>query len=57
MSSTRLTNSHPVDRRRFLQGMGVVLALPWLESAAMADAPRTKRLVCVARFGAMQIMA
>jgi len=47
MSSTRLTNSHPVDRRRFLQGMGVVLALPWLESAAMADAPRTKRLVCV----------
>jgi hypothetical protein len=27
--------------------MGVVLALPWLESAAMADAPRTKRLVCV----------
>ena len=47
MSSTRLTNSHPVDRRRFLQGMGVVLALPWLESVAMADAPRTKRLVCV----------
>ena len=47
MSSTRLTNSHPVDRRKFLQGMGVVLALPWLESAAMADAPRTKRLVCV----------
>ena len=47
MSSTRLTNFHPVDRRRFLQGMGVVLALPWLESAAMADAPRTKRLVCV----------
>ena len=47
MSRTRLTNSHPVDRRRFLQGMGVVLALPWLESAAMADAPRTKRLVCV----------
>ena len=47
MSSTRLTNSHPVDRRRFLQGMGVVLALPWLEGVAMADAPRTKRLVCV----------
>ena len=47
MSSTRLTNFHPVDRRRFLQGMGVVLALPWLESVAMADAPRTKRLVCV----------
>ena len=47
MSSTRLTNSHPVDRRKFLQGMGVVLALPWLESVAMADAPRTKRLVCV----------
>ena len=47
MSSTRLTNSHPVDRRRFLRGMGVVLALPWLEGVAMADAPRTKRLVCV----------
>ena len=47
MISTRLTNSHPVDRRRFLQGMGVVLALPWLESEAMVDAPRTKRLVCV----------
>jgi len=27
--------------------MGAVLALPWLESAAMADAPRVRRLVCV----------
>ena len=45
MGSMRLTNS--IDRRRFLQGMGVVLALPWMESVAMADAPRTKRLVCI----------
>jgi len=41
----RLTNS--IDRRRFLQGMGVVLALPWMESVTMADAPRTKRLVSI----------
>lgn len=36
-----------VDRRQFLSGLGVTLALPWLESAAMANAPRAKRLVCV----------
>ncbi|MDG2213442.1 MAG: DUF1552 domain-containing protein, partial [Verrucomicrobiota bacterium] len=41
----RLTNS--IDRRRFLKGMGVVLALPWMESVTMADAPRTKRLVSI----------
>ena len=35
------------DRRQFLSGLGVTLALPWLESAAMANAPRAKRLVCV----------
>ncbi len=45
MGSMRLTNS--IDRRRFLQGMGVVLALPWMESVTMADAPRTKRLVSI----------
>jgi len=27
--------------------MGLGLALPWLESSAMADAPRPRRLVCV----------
>jgi len=27
--------------------MGVVLALPWMESVTMADAPRTKRLVSI----------
>ena len=36
-----------VDRRQFLSGLGVTMALPWLESLAMADAPRAKRLVCV----------
>tara|TARA_Y100001968_G_scaffold105575_1_gene95523 strand:- start:895 stop:2145 length:1251 start_codon:yes stop_codon:yes gene_type:complete len=36
-----------IDRRRFLKGMGLGLALPWLESSAMADAPRPRRLVCV----------
>jgi len=47
MSSAHLTNSLSVDRRSFLQGMGLGLALPWLESSAMADAPRPRRLVCV----------
>ena len=47
MSSAHLTNSISVDRRRFLKGMGLGLALPWLESSAMADAPRPRRLVCV----------
>ena len=36
-----------VDRRQFLSGLGVTMALPWLESSTMADAPRAKRLVCV----------
>ena len=35
------------DRRQFLSGLGVTLALPWLESLAVAAAPRPKRLVCV----------
>jgi len=47
MSSAHLTNSLSVDRRSFLQGMGLGLALPWLESSAMTDAPRPRRLVCV----------
>ncbi len=47
MSSVHLTNPLSVDRRSFLQGMGLGLALPWLESSAMADAPRPRRLVCV----------
>ena len=46
MSNMRLMNSHSIDRRRFLQGMGVVLALPWLESSMMGAPARTKRLVC-----------
>ncbi len=40
-------NSHPIDRRQFLRGIGVTLALPCLESVAMADVPRSRRLVCV----------
>ena len=32
------------DRRQFLSGLGVTLALPWLESSAMAAAPWPKRL-------------
>ena len=47
MSDTSLASSLPVDRRTFLQGMGLSLALPWLESSAMAEAPRPRRLVCV----------
>ena len=35
------------DRRQFLSGLGVTLALPWLESSAMEAAPWPKRLVCV----------
>ena len=35
------------ERRQFLSGLGVTLALPWLESSAMAAAPWPKRLVCV----------
>lgn len=40
-----------LDRRRFLRGAGLALALPWFESSALyasaAEAPRTpKRLAC-----------
>ena len=42
----RLMNSYSIDRRKFLQGMGVTLALPWLESSMMAAPARIKRLVC-----------
>ena len=42
----RLMNSYSIDRRKFLQGMGVTLALPWLESSMMASPARIKRLVC-----------
>ncbi len=31
------------DRRQFLSGLGVTLALPWLESSAMAEAPLPQR--------------
>ena len=41
-----LMNSYSIDRRKFLQGMGVTLALPWLESSMMAAPARIKRLVC-----------
>ena len=41
-----LMNSYSIDRRKFLQGMGVTLALPWLESSMMAAPTRIKRLVC-----------
>jgi len=36
-----------IDRRQFLSGLGVTLALPWLESSTMAAVPRNRRLVCV----------
>jgi len=36
-----------IDRRQFLSGLGVTLALPWLESSTMAAVPRKRRLVCV----------
>jgi len=39
-------NSNFIDRRSFLQGVGVALALPWLESSMMAAPAKTKRLVC-----------
>ena len=42
----RLMNPYSIDRRKFLQGMGVTLALPWLESSMMAAPTRIKRLVC-----------
>ena len=42
----RLMNSYSIDRRKFLQGMGVTLALPWLESSMMAAPARIKRLAC-----------
>ena len=42
----RLMNSYSIDRRKFLQGMGVTLALPWLESSMKAAPARIKRLVC-----------
>ena len=42
----RLMNSYSIDRRKFLQGMGVTLSLPWLESSMMAAPARIKRLVC-----------
>ncbi|MFO0843576.1 MAG: DUF1552 domain-containing protein [Gemmataceae bacterium] len=35
-------HTHPISRRTFLQGVGVTMALPWLESSALADP--TKRL-------------
>jgi len=34
MSNMRLMNSHSIDRRRFLQGAGLSLALPFLKSGA-----------------------
>ncbi len=38
---TASTRSHPVSRRGFLRGVGVTMALPWLESAQVlgGDAP------------------
>ena len=38
-----------LDRRHFLRGIGVTLALPWMETFARAAEPaRTQRFVCVA---------
>ncbi len=41
--------SPSLSRRNFLRGIGVTLALPWLETFSRADAPATiQRFVCVA---------
>jgi hypothetical protein len=47
---------NPLSRRHFIRGVGVTLALPWLETFARADAPPTgNRFVCVANpFGMIQ---
>ena len=39
-------NHNFINRRRFLQGVGVSLALPWLDSSMMSAPVRIKRLVC-----------
>ena len=41
--------SSPLSRRHFLRGVGVTIALPWLETLARAAGPAaTQRFVCVA---------
>jgi hypothetical protein len=37
-----------MDRRHFLRAAGVTLALPWLESLAVAKAAKPKRrMICI----------
>jgi len=36
-----------MNRRTFLRAAGVSLALPWLESTAVASAPPPRRMVCI----------
>jgi hypothetical protein len=44
-----VTHQSPISRRHFLRGVGVTIALPWLETLARADAPTAaQRFVCVA---------
>ncbi len=52
MSNMRLMNSHSIDRRRFLQGAGLSLALPFLKSGAprafaAAPAERPRRILAI----------
>ena len=52
MSNMRLMNSHSIDRRRFLQGAGLSLALPFLKSGAprafaAAPADRPRRILAI----------
>ncbi len=51
-----LTQSHPFTRRHFLRGVGVTVALPWLETLSRAAGPAAEqRFVCVANpFGMIQ---
>ena len=46
MTNMHLIKTNSLSRRRLLQGIGVALALPWLESSMKATPARIKRLVC-----------
>ncbi len=44
-----MNNYPPINRRHFLRGVGVTIALPWLETFARAAEPaNAQRFVCVA---------
>jgi hypothetical protein len=44
MSHEKAPVSHPFDRRTFLRGLGVTMALPWMESLMVwGDEPRGRQ--------------